>query len=210
MIKSITEIRKDIFLVQCKSLYNLTSTFMRLQEFYESPFPDIRNCYFSLEHFMDEYADYKGNFTYTSDFAGFNIPDYVVRNFFSVFKKDLLEKEKELHKHLSCALKRKKFYLIGISDEENDAINHELAHGYYYLDSDYRNSMDDLTDNSAIKSSLNKYLRNNMYSRDVFKDEVQAYLSTDTTKELSIRFNLSSSDSTVKKYRKIFKIKNNS
>lgn len=209
MIKTISELRRNIIVVGYKSQYDLTSTFMRLQEFYESPFQNIRNCYFSLEQFMDVYADYKGNFTYTSDFAGFNIPDYAVRNFFSIFKKDLLEKEKNLYKCLNEALKKKKFYLIGICEEEKEAIDHELAHGYYYLDSDYKNAMDSITDDLHLPS-IDKYLRNNMYANNVFKDETQAYLSTDSTKELSIRFNLSRSDSNVKKYRKVFRNKENS
>lgn len=75
--------------------YSLTSSFMRVQGFYESSFPDIKNNVFELEHFMDRYAEHFDNFTYTTDWEGFNVPGDVLISFKKKFKR-LLNKEKTL------------------------------------------------------------------------------------------------------------------
>ena len=60
--------------VQYNTRYELCSSFMRMQEFYESDIPCIKDNYFTLEKFMDEYAKKNGGFSYTMDWSEFNIP----------------------------------------------------------------------------------------------------------------------------------------
>lgn len=206
MIQSIEEIRDGIFLVRCKTQYEITSTFMRLQEFYESPYKDIRGKYFTLEQYMDRYAKETGNFTYTSDWSGFNVPGDVVLDFFDRFEFDLLEKEKELYKVIAPALKKgNKFYLLGIF--KNGTLNHELAHGYYYLDDHYRRAMNSITIGLKYRKRVESWLTKIGYTKEVFLDEIQAYLGTSKAISLKERFKINYKDNFIKRYRKIFRDK---
>ena len=51
------KLRNDIILINAKDQYELASTFIRLQEFYESPFSEIKGHTFSMEEYMDIYAN---------------------------------------------------------------------------------------------------------------------------------------------------------
>lgn len=206
MIQSIEEIRDSIFLVRCKTQYEIASTFMRLQEFYESPYKGIRGQFFTLEQYMDRYAKETGDFTYTDDWNGFNVPGNVVLDFFDRFDFDLLEKEKELYRVIEPALKRgDKFYLLGIWEDAD--LTHEIAHGYYYLDDNYRRAMNNITIELKYRNRIEKWLKNIGYTKEVFLDEIQAYLGTGKAADIREKFSVDHTDSFVKKYRKIFKDK---
>ena len=82
------EIFPNCFILNFKTQYELSSTFMRVQEFYESPFKNIKNKLFSHIQFMDTYANEYGNFTYTSDWAGFNVPGNVFNRWKLIFRDD--------------------------------------------------------------------------------------------------------------------------
>ncbi|MEK7106247.1 MAG: ABC transporter ATP-binding protein, partial [Patescibacteria group bacterium] len=71
--------KRSIYLVEAPTQYALASTFLRFQEHYESP--KFRGQFFSLEEFMDWYAEEYGNFTYYKDWTGFNIPSYILKSF---------------------------------------------------------------------------------------------------------------------------------
>ena len=61
-----------IYLVRFDSQYALASTFLRIQEHYESS--RFRGRVFSLEDYMDWYAGRFGAFTYYQDWSGFKRP----------------------------------------------------------------------------------------------------------------------------------------
>jgi len=163
--------------------YEISMTFMRMQEFYESPIKDIRNEYFTLEQYMDRYAELSGNFTYTLDWAGFNIPGDVVSRFFAVFYPDLTMKESRLHGQLRRSINEylkyeTKFYVIGTY--KNSDVAHELAHALFYLNDSYREKMENLVKSipSIEYNRLSKKLIKMGYDTSVIDDEIQAYLST--------------------------------
>ena len=115
----LTQIKPQIYYLLFDTQYELCSTMMRMEEFYESPYKNIRGKYFTLEEFMDTYAKNKGNFTYTSDWNGFNVPSEVIDAFWSTFtsysvsliESNLLVKEKKLFDILPSA-HQTKYYLI--------------------------------------------------------------------------------------------------
>jgi hypothetical protein len=72
-------VAKGIYLVRFATQYELSSTFLRFQEHYESP--RFHGRVFSLEEYMDWYATRYGNFTYYQDWAGFNVPSTAFRPF---------------------------------------------------------------------------------------------------------------------------------
>ena len=184
-IKSITEIFHNAYLVKFSSQYAITSTLMRLQEFYESP-TKLKNHYFNLEEFMDDYAKKHGNFSYCEDWGGFNIPDFAIRKFESIFAGALIKKEQAFINLLANTIDGyyagDKFYLIAVSEDEY--IDHELAHAFYYLIPKYKKAMNLETRAYGDLKALHIALLSKGYSYANFFDEVQAYLATSNKREI--------------------------
>ena len=82
-----------------------------------------------MAEYMDLYVkDQKENkFTYFEDWNGFNIPGWIIRQFYAKFKKDLSNREIILLNILPF-LKNKKFYIIGAIEGKQDVMKHEIAH----------------------------------------------------------------------------------
>lgn len=224
----------NIYQVEAESQYELCMTFIRLQEFYESPFEEIRGRYFSLEKYMDRYAKEKGNFSYPTDWKGFNVPGNLVRDFFNTakfsFGHDLSRKEYWLYHELFSAQllgprpDQDKFYLLGTlteTDEKglesNEALDHEYAHAFWYLSSEYRQNQEENLSklSKGATQKIHQALANLGYTEKVFEDETQAYLSTSTEEDLKETFSgwpdlPASKNKAIKKYyeqyRKDYKI----
>lgn len=210
-----TEILPGIISLRFENQYDTCSTFMRLQEFYESPFREIKGKFFTLEKYMDRYAKAKGNFTYTSDWGGFNVPGHVVVSFFDVFKDDLLDKEKILCLHLWPKFSQK-FYVIAHFGEKmkvdwskkeslHTTLAHEVAHGLFYLDDNYQKAALELVNGLSedVKAKIKeKLLGTGGYCKSVLKDETQAYLSTSSEDYLKSHFGCSFKQYT-KKFQKL-------
>jgi hypothetical protein len=165
-------IAKGIYLLRFKTQYELTSTFLRVQEHYESP--EFHGRIFTLEQYMDWYAAQYGNFTYYQDWMGFNVPSTAFQPFFEAKFDPLTVKEKRLlglFKNL-----RERFYVIGICDSGvKGTLTHELAHALFFTDTDYRQAV-----RRAMvgydTSALEKQLAEAGYASHVIPDETQAYL----------------------------------
>lgn len=175
--------------------YDTCSTFMRLQEFYESPFKKVRGQFFTLEQFMDLYAKQQGNFTYTTDWGGFNVPGHVVDAFFSKFGHDLLEKEKLLQEQIyevdgmgNLVPPENKYYVIGMCDEY--CLEHELCHAVYYLNDEYRQLANKMVKAlpKFVSETIKTWLLKKGYSKPLVVDETNAYLSTSEQYELTRNF----------------------
>lgn len=182
----IKEIYPNLYHVKFKDRYTETMTFIRLQEFYESSLSNIRGQYFTLEEFMDSYAKFKGNFTYCTDWSGFNVPGNVVLEFIELFQNCMWDNTRKKEMLLIYTLERKvrnfdtgKFYVI--ATHKNEDLSHEIAHGLFYLRPSYRRAMEKLVDfkNKNIKK-LKRDLLKIGYDKRFLVDEIQAYLSTDT------------------------------
>lgn len=186
---------EDVYHLRYANQRDLTQSMMRLQEYYEGVSKDIRGRYFTLEQFLHQFTDADGGFYYTQIWGGFNVPGEVVERWAALFKpKDgLTDKENQL---LDAIMRRRKgksgkWYLIATSGERDQrTLNHELAHARYYLDSDYRSRCDALTAEMPKRSRkrMEKVLLKMGYNTEVLPDEIQAYLSTSTPKDLSDRF----------------------
>ena len=152
---------------------------MRMQEYYESP--KFAGQKFSMEEYMDWYAKENGNFTYTSDWNGFNVPGHIVKEFFDLFGDDeLLHKERYLRSLINkYADSDKPFYVIGIHQEDS-SLEHEMAHAYYYLFPEYKKDMLNQVDNldSTFRAGMFGWLKGHGYCEAVMSDETQAYLAT--------------------------------
>lgn len=183
----------NVYCVVAKNQYWLTSTFLRLQEFYESPLKSVQGKHFTLETFSDLYAEKFGNFTYYSDWGGFNIPGHIVRDFYSIFT-DLSLKENRLKELLFDALRSKeRFYVIGLESGDKAwkiTLKHELAHALYYFNEDYKREMKEQVENlhPSIRKIVFSKLEKMGYAGLVKEDELQAYMATTNPKNLKHLF----------------------
>ena len=187
MTLSIDEITDDVFHIETETQYEIASTFMRVQEFYESSFKGIRGRFFTHEQFMDAYAQFEenGNFTYFEETIGFNVPGKAFNKYVKLFSKhELWEKEQDLIDLIDDNLETKtdKFYIIGTYAKSDDkgVIDHELSHAWYYLDPTYKRTMLKLVHKlpKTIKDQIGRHLKKEGYSSSVFNDEIIAYMAT--------------------------------
>jgi hypothetical protein len=161
-----------IYLLRFNTQYELASTFLRVQEHYESK--EFAGRVFSVEQYMDWYAAVHGDFTYFVDWSGFNVPSTALRPFYEGKFDPLLEKEKRFLRLFDRM--RSPFYVIGVTaDAPRADYIHELAHAFYFSDLSYRRAV-----RSAMRSFDTSALRRELsemgYARHVISDEVHAYL----------------------------------
>lgn len=186
MTLSIDEITDDVFHIETETQYEIASTFMRVQEFYESSFKEIRGHFFTHEQYMDAYAASNDKkFSYFDDCIGFNIPGNAFNKWVKLFSKyELWEKEENLIDLIHDTLEKKtdKFYMIGTYADSDDkgVIDHELSHAWYYLDPTYKRTMLKLVRKlpKTTRKQLDQHLVKEGYAPQVFNDEIIAYMAT--------------------------------
>jgi hypothetical protein len=202
---SLKEIKPNIFYLEFQDRYDLCMHFLRYQEFYESSSPKFRNKSFSILVFMRWYSKKYGNgsFTYPNDWNGFNLPGEIIAKVHNLTISDHNIYDYEmLNIYRHCKKSSQDFYLIGALKKDKDVLNHELAHGFWFVNSEYKKKMMNLVNllPESIKSEIFSTLKELGYSRTVFKDETQAYLSTGITKKMSQKLK----NKNIKKYSKQF------
>jgi hypothetical protein len=170
---------------------------MRMQEFYESPLGDFRGRYFTRDEFKQAYAEFKGTgtgwgeFTYYSDWNGFNVPGDIADKFLEIFDIGFIEQ------YLADAIREHRdpygqYYVIGTHAQGvGTVIDHELSHAFWYLDPGYRQSAQHLIDTelpTAFHALASNALKEMGYCEDVLDDEIAAYLSTSTLVDMANTF----------------------
>jgi len=181
----IQEVAPSIFAVIVKNDYDRCMLFCRYSEFYESPFKNIRGKDFSLQFFMKYYIEKNklNSFEYHNHWAGFNIPSIIIEK---ALKKFTIKNEydvlmEKIYNYCNNNQKNNNFYLIGVKKMEGDITNHEIAHGLYYLNKDYKREMKSLIHkiNQKDYGTIKKKLISLGYTnkKTIIDDEIQAYLS---------------------------------
>ena len=161
-------ITEGIFLARFDTQYALASTFLRIQEHYESS--RFSNRVFSLEQFMDWYADRFGALRTSRTGAA-----STCRRPRSNLSTPEVRPSAGERAAVPAAVReeRRPFYVIGLSDD--DDLKHELAHALFFTRPAYRKSV-----RAAMRehdtSALEKRLASMGYHRSVLADEVNAYL----------------------------------
>jgi hypothetical protein len=182
-------INDNIYHLISNNQYELASTFIRMEEFYESPFADINGKWFSLDFYMDRYAEANdGKFSYFTDWTGFNIPGNSLLEFFDKFDSDLRTKEKNVRQFIERHIldNDANFYIIGSIDGDSGILNHEYAHANYYLNDNYRIACEKIWQKMPVLTQIHMTdaLIAKGYTFSKVEDETQAYLSTATISEL--------------------------
>ena len=181
----IKEVRDRVFAVIMEDDYARPMTFLRVQEYYESPNPEFRGKHFNIWDFIEWYSrEHRGAFTYAFDWSGFNIPLPIawecyegkdkptkkmydsVRSMPDSWKSKWDETMKDIVWLVQSKMFNKKnkrdmnAYIIGAKDMEGDTFQHEVAHGLYYTNKEYKQLVDEITESIPLDTYLK--LRNKM------------------------------------------------
>lgn len=201
----VKEVKPFIYCVEVDDDYDRAMLFCRYQEFYESPYKKFRGKSFTWMEYMRLYktAWKKRTFTYPDDWSGYNIPSNVLQKANHIFCYDT-EYDKVMNDiYFYCAINsqnknngtRCNWYLIGASSKDRGTTNHEIAHGLYYTNKEYKKSVTAII--KKIKPTHYEKLRKKLvkmgYVNDkkIIDDEIQAFMSTGlynglNTKELKV------------------------
>lgn len=175
------EVVDKVWVVEFDSYYNLGMTFLRYQEYYESPNPKFFRNPFMINEYKEWYSG-GDEFTYHMDWLGFNIPSKFILECQSNIP-DHNEWDKIMSDIVTKVIDTSgdTFYLLGIKEGDNDVLDHEVAHGLFFTDKAYQIEMTSLYNDlpDRVRNKVHSYLRNSGgYSEEVFMDETQAYMST--------------------------------
>jgi len=173
------KIAPKIYWVDFDTQHELAATFVRFQEHYESP--QFKDKVFTLGQYEAWYKTTRshGEFSYYSDWNGFNVPSYA----FKAFTDQLFNPLTELESNLLITMVfggvdfDEDFYLVGTHGGEIDVLEHEICHALYYVNDEYRNKMNDLMSQYDL-SDLHTVLINMGYHKDLCEDEAHAYICT--------------------------------
>jgi hypothetical protein len=189
----VKEVKPFIFAAIIKDPYDRAMLFCRYQEYYESPFSEIRGKFFTLEEYMRVYTqnNNKNYFSYPDDWSGFNVPSSILTEANRLFQDNpspydsamtniinYCEKEASRRNNYQPHL----WYLVGVDKLTSTTMEHEIAHGLYYTNLKYKVEMDYITSDMLLKDqiSLRKELIKSGYANDksILYDEIQAFMST--------------------------------
>ena len=186
---------KNCLLLEFKTQKDLALAFCRIEEYYEGQ-PKLNRNYISFVDFIDFFMKDNGTIEYFNYWTGFNIPGNVYIEWAQKNMEDKTYWELALADAVSKKLDiSKPFYIIGGKKGDVNVIDHEIAHALYYMNTEYKDLMDTANyqfyKNLRIEySKMVKKLKKMGYGDNVIKDEVQAYMSTSTKKELVETFGL--------------------
>ena len=182
----IEEVRPNVFAVIVKDHYHRAMLFCRVQEYYESPNPEFRGKNFSIWDYIEWYSREHGDvFTYTFDWGGFNIPLNVAESCYSKLLKkgEFTPYDLEMNyivKTIRGMVGNGKAYIIGAPTTEDETFEHEVCHGLYATNKEYKALVDEITETIEWQDYL-KFEGNLLdmgYTASVIPDEIQAYLTT--------------------------------
>lgn len=166
--------RPPIYLIEAQNRQILAETFMRFQEYYESP--EFKGKVFTVEEFAHWYASKYGAWTYSKDWYGFNIPSKVLEPFRSGQFDPLTAHEQKLLE--VCRNASGNFYVIGVTpgaDYFTETVKHEFVHGAFHVNQNYRKEVVACLEGHRIKIITNA-LNKMGYHNDVHADEANAYV----------------------------------
>lgn len=178
---TINKITNNIINISASSQEELNMSFLRFQEHYESPV--WRGKIFTLGQYRQWYAETNGAFTYMTDWAGFNIPSYVLKPFINGLFDPLTPNEQQIVEWFKD--RKDNFYIIGTQEGMISTLTHEIGHGLFYTDLGYRVKIQDIL-RKAQKICPKDYQKCKTillqlgYSEDVIEDEIHAFMLTGT------------------------------
>ena len=182
---TIEEVRPNVFAVIVKDHYHRAMLFLRVQEYYESPNPEFRGKSFNIWDYIEWYSRRnKDVFTYAFDWGGFNIPLEVAYQCYDTLTDSYTSydevMENIIHQIYELNNDGSNGYIIGAPSTDDDTFEHEVCHGLYATNKEYKELVDEVTMTIPFKDyqAFRKNLLKMGYNGIVIDDEIQAYLST--------------------------------
>ncbi len=204
---NIREILPHIYHLHFESAYDLAMHFVRFQEYYESP--KFHRKIFTLVDYMEWYASAqgKGAFTYPTDWSGFNVPSWVLKQVRKADIPDLNKYDRRMFTFIDWVEEKEfpgPYYFIGTSAEgykgdenEEDVLDHEIAHALYTVNPGYKSGVARLFGewNQGDPSGVPKHNGSELdcardvltgmgYHETTIDDEIHAYCATGLCDEL--------------------------
>ncbi len=168
----VNQVLSKIYHLKFDTQYEICSTLFRFQEFYQSPYKEIKGKYFSAAKFKEVYKKYnKGKYTYNKKWVGFNFPSEILKPFYEGKFPELSDKEREILNYFSNI--KGKFYIIGTYT--NSSLSHEIAHALFYINESYKKEVLKELNNIDITYWKDE-IREFGYAEDVLIDEIHAYM----------------------------------
>lgn len=176
----LSEVAPKVYLLTFDTQKDVTSTFLRFQEHYESP--EFAGKVFTLDEYKEWYVKNSpngiktGEFTYYSDWSGFNIPSTILQPFYEGKFHPLSEAEQRILDLFRD--KEHPFYIIGVHKESKSfekLLRHETAHGLFFTNPEYKKEalyIISKYDTTEVRKDL---LASGGYGENVLDDEVHAY-----------------------------------
>jgi len=173
-----------VFYFQFNHQHDLCFTFLRLQEFYESPCGKHRTKTFSIDEYIDWHLKKFGLFNYLDKWTGFNIPGVTVANFFRLFQFQLTRREKKIFNTLkkykswpNIYIGKQDYCVIAGCNHDSVTLQHELKHAAFYLDNEYAKEVQKEITQNKPKVLVN-WLKASGYDQSSIVDEINAYTLT--------------------------------
>lgn len=177
----IKEVKPNVFAVIVKEKYDRAMLFCRVQEYYESPNTKFRGKDFSIWDYMKWYATNHTGFSYAGDWSGFNIPFDVLEKCYRNMQKFETPYDEIMYKiywQIQTMKGNGKAYVIGAGDTNGWTFQHEVCHGLWYTNPQYKKAAKVVL--NAIDPNHYVIFRKNLldmgYTDKVIDDEIQAYL----------------------------------
>jgi len=165
------------YCVSADSNRELARSFMRYQEYYESPNEEFRGNIFTIGKYRSWYEKKYGYFSYETDWTGFNIHSYVLDPFKAGLFDPLIPEEQNLLA-LFINAPDTRYYIIGANDKHT--LNHELNHALYAYNKSYSSEIRKAFDTYIDKiQDVLQYLLDKGYCESLLYDELQAYILDD-------------------------------
>jgi hypothetical protein len=160
--------------ISADSQEELGLTFIRFQEYYESPNPDFRGKIFTLGMVRHWYSVKYGADTYHHDWTGFNFPSRILLPFKQGLFDPLTIEEIELLNLFKY--RNDHFYIMGAQNDST--LRHELSHALYDSNEKYRNEINSyIKKNKRGLAKTREYILDKGYAEEVLNDEIQAYIT---------------------------------
>jgi hypothetical protein len=189
--------------ISADSQEELGRTFIRFQEYYESPNPDFRGKIFTLGVVRQWYSVKYGADTYHHDWTGFNFPSRILLPFKQGLFDPLTSEEIELLNLFKY--RHDNFYIMGA--QNSATLRHELSHALYDSNEKYRNEIDSyIKKNKRGLAKTRQYILDKGYAEEVLNDEIQAYITDNDDQTIIINTDphiILDINKIYKKYRKL-------
>lgn len=172
-----------LWLVTTRHVVDIGLLFLRFQEFFESANREFCGRKFQLVDFIRWQCTKKEgelSFNYFEHFEGFNVPGEVMDQCLKI-RWDDENRYDEVMRRVVERIRAvdERYYLIGAAIKNAAVIDHEIAHGLFYLDPEYRERMTALVDALGPRRyDMMEVLRDEGYGDNVLVDEIHAYMST--------------------------------